>query len=905
MPYRCAGCGQEFEAGTSCPGCGRPVDAASGGTPPVAAHHERVTVRLPRGVVVGGIAAMALALVAGAALAASSVLAPRQTSTGSAGAAAETKVSGQPPSKAGSWSRGVREVWRIAGGHSDGRDAGSFEAISLTKAGWAFSDLEGDVTSSVWAYSPESGKALWNASGSGGRNLACARQDLNGVVPCIDERSDSLTLSNWGDGEIVTTTKLSALGIRPASLYSASTHVLGGDIVVVLAQYPNASLPDFGDLGDVLVARISADAKTLRWQTTVRGCPYDSWKGQGWLPDAAMLQHGALFAGFGSAFDFESGRSLLAKTACAQPLADKAVYVESSGSDQAPAELVTTDGTHFAVVTQPNWLTLAGQLPPVALRVTDVSTTQQWEGGSLVGTAAVQAFDPGTGNALWSQPAEISVHQWDGTVTAGPVAFDGERLVFGGSEKTIAVDPKSGKVLWSRNGGASQVELGAKGQFIACYWGEGPAQCDLVEAATGATVADLGGQARFSVDPDGEESIAVLGMDWSSDTADAYLARLDPADRLSTASIPPAAAPACPTGMTPISWTQYADGAILLCQADQRFAVVYPAHPDWQARELNFTDGGHEVVFANGTRIRVLLGGSVVYTDSAGTVTSRPASQSWSSARGEVKLAVPADVPTCPVGSWPISLSTFDGGWLLVCGTAANAPTSMTLSAGGLTPVGSVSYRNGGYCGTSELGEVCGYRSPAVVSVKGSDGTVTQHSASSNYYDGYGEGGAGEGTGSYGVDAPKENAKDQVRYLTQILQKSMAGRANLDKAVNHVRSCTDVGGAISTLNEVVDNRQELLDALESTPVDAVPNGSELVAHLRNALQLSHDSDLVWVQWAQSEQAGGCVQGEANPLYVQVREMNASVARAKDSFLKSWNADIAPAYGVATFRTSQI
>jgi hypothetical protein len=104
---------------------------------------------------------------------------------------------------------------------------------------------------------------------------------------------------------------------------------------------------------------------------------------------------------------------------------------------------------------------------------------------------------------------------------------------------------------------------------------------------------------------------------------------------------------------------------------------------------------------------------------------------------------------------------------------------------------------------------------------------------------------------------------------------------------------------------VVANRQELLNALDSTPVDAVPDGAALVAKLRTALQLSHDSDLVWVQWAQAQQANGCATGENDPLYQQVTGMNQNVATAKDDFVNSWNSQIAPSYGAPTFKTSQI
>lgn len=83
------------------------------------------------------------------------------------------------------------------------------------------------------------------------------------------------------------------------------------------------------------------------------------------------------------------------------------------------------------------------------------------------------------------------------------------------------------------------------------------------------------------------------------------------------------------------------------------------------------------------------------------------------------------------------------------------------------------------------------------------------------------------------------------------------------------------------------------------------DGSELVASLRNALWPPHDSDKVWLQCAEAEQAYGCAEGENSALYWQVRAMNENVAAVKDAFLSIWNSRIAPAFGTPEFKTSQI
>lgn len=348
----------------------------------------------------------------------------------------------------------------------------------------------------------------------------------------------------------------------------------------------------------------------------------------------------------------------------------------------------------------------------------------------------------------------------------------------------------------------------------------------------------------------------------------------------------------------------YTDGAVLVCQQDERFSVVVP-NANWRAAELHFNDGGYSIVFTNGIRLTASLGGMLVSIDDRGTVTTPAVTRAWSSARGEGPFTVPAGLPACPAGSWPLSLSTFSGGWLLVCGTATPSPTSLVLYDNGQTIEGSeVTYRSGAYCAQTDGGVICAYWAPALVTREIGSGVV-QHSVDHNYFAGRGSGGTGQGTGSYGVDTPTQDAQDQVRYLTQILQRSMVGRASLETAINQVRSCTNVADAVASLGDVVVNREELLDAVAAAPVDAVPNGAALVAKLRLALQRSLDTDRYWLAWAQAQAATNCSDGTSNPNYLRANEMTHGVADAKNDFLTTWNTQIAPRYRAPQFTIGQI
>lgn len=863
--------------------------------PDVASPSPKKPMNRKRVLTVVGIGALALALVATVSFGAMSLFAPG----GPFGGPVQLKVTGQPMSTAGHWANGVKETWRVPVVHdrpTESEEVTFMDSGPSTRRSWALSGYLGDTASELIGIDPANGKTRW----VGTEASICAEEEINGLLPCLAfHRTASkdfeahLALFDWVTGKSRVSTTLAALKLPADFNVEASVVVAEGDILVTIPRYPNQAGESLGPLAGVTVARVSGDTRTVRWAHTEKGCD-STWDGDSTVPS---VRHGVYFAAYGMALDFGRGTPVFGANQCAFSEADNVAYTPggtSTKSVQAP------DGsTLFGVSTSAGFL-LGGPPPPLPLRLEHVVASHgSAEESTTTGTADLMAYNPATGQPRWAKPVHVAVEPKDDGTFVGETSYVNGLLFYRGAGTLVAIDPLSGTQRWSR-GDVDMWEpdyaLAADGVVLV----SGTSNTVAVSAATGAELWNVPGFVHSVLSPGGGTSLLDV-----VDFGNGHVVRLDPTDRPTRALSVPSGTPACPAGMTPISWTQYSDGAILLCQAADRFAVVYPTHPDWQAAQLNFTDGGHQVVFSNGVKIRVGLGGSVVYTDANGTTTSRPATTSWNNAQGQVKFALPSNIKTCPAGSWPISLSTYKGGWLQVCGVSSNQPTVIYLADGAnIIEAGSVTARNGGYCGVAPIGQVCAFEAPAVVSIS-QNGKVTQHSASANYFDGRGAGGAGIGTGSYGVTAPSSTAKDQVRYLTQILQKSAAGRANLETAVNQVRTCTDLPGAVATMNGVVANRQQLLDALDSTPVDAIPNGAALVAQLRDALQKSHDSDLLWVKWAQAEQGNGCSDGENNPSFKQVDATLEAVASAKDIFVANWNSSIAPTYGVSKFTTSQI
>jgi hypothetical protein len=373
------------------------------------------------------------------------------------------------------------------------------------------------------------------------------------------------------------------------------------------------------------------------------------------------------------------------------------------------------------------------------------------------------------------------------------------------------------------------------------------------------------------------------------------------------AGTPPTGLPACPDGMSAVSWAEWADGIVLICGADgQGYAVEATFQgAEARARTLTFTADGWEVDFADGSRVVSSLDGGVVEAAGDAGTGAYLATAAWSAATGEAP-APPAGLPplpSCPEGTWPISYSAWDTGWLLVCGVGADAPGAAYYAEGGGSPVqvDGNSFYGDGYCGESgAVGQVCSYSSPAVVALG-----ERQVSASVNYFAGAGFGGAGQGTGAYDVVAPQDTAEDQVRYLVEILEKSAAGRAQLQPAIDAVGACRDVSGQVAVLEGVAQNRRDLLAALDSTPVDKVPDGPALVGLLRAALQASLGADDSYVAWAQAQLAADCASGAGRSYFDGAVPYNERAQRNKVAFTEQWNGQIAPAFGVRTFTNLEI
>jgi hypothetical protein len=399
----------------------------------------------------------------------------------------------------------------------------------------------------------------------------------------------------------------------------------------------------------------------------------------------------------------------------------------------------------------------------------------------------------------------------------------------------------------------------------------------------------------------------VLALETDHDT----VVRLDPGFGAARVSAEPAILPSCPKGQTPVSFSTWdkGKGATLVCQgfAHTVTVVLIVGGKTYTSAHGSITPTGYYADFGGGVSVDIGLGGWAAWVAEGNTTTLHGASSGWQigDVHAQTYPALKDDVEACPVGTYPLSLSTWKGGWLLTCGEKATAITRFVYVDGSAHGSGHAMTAQGGQsCGTNSAGhQVCVSASPAVVTFSSSGGSRTQHSVDANYVVGKGFSGAGKGTGAYGLADPRANAASEVAYLNGILQQSQTARSSVKTVVQNILKCASVQADVQNAQTVVDDRTTELQALNSAPVDAVPGGSALVGQLRAVLQDSLTADQAYVTAAGQVASGQCPAGTST--YNGQMSLIAQITSEKTAFANTWNSQIAPQYGTPTYTQNDI
>ncbi|QEO08842.1 hypothetical protein [Protaetiibacter larvae] len=362
--------------------------------------------------------------------------------------------------------------------------------------------------------------------------------------------------------------------------------------------------------------------------------------------------------------------------------------------------------------------------------------------------------------------------------------------------------------------------------------------------------------------------------------------------------------PDCPAGWTPVAWSEWDGGITLVCQevSGSSFRAFRVGGGETSSDDVEVTPTGYRIVFEDG-ELELALGGWWVLDDSE---TAVGAIRGWTAGRAEAASypELPSGVQACPSGTFPLSLSLWRGGWLLVCGLASDSPSSLRFVDGERSGIGEAYLDGDRVCGVDQEGvELCVSAAPALVQFSADGGVPTQRSVTDNYFAGRGEGGAGRGTGAYGVETPDDTPEQQVAYLVAVLQKSAEARSTVGAVLAPLNACSVDGADIEALQRLLQARTDLLAALRTTPVDQVPGGADLLAQLVRALELSELADQQYVDTANQMATGDCAGGRAT-YRVAIATADQAEA-AKQAFVASWNATIPAQFGAPSYSAGDI
>jgi serine/threonine protein kinase len=140
-------------------------------------------------------------------------------------------------------------------------------------------------------------------------------------------------------------------------------------------------------------------------------------------------------------------------------------------------------------------------------------------------------------------------------------------------------------------------------------------------------------------------------------------------------------------------------------------------------------------------------------------------------------------------------------------------------------------------------------------------------------------------------------APEQAAALGALLTSSAAARTALHNAVTQVGGCTNLSGAVSQLQAVVNRRAGQVDRASTLPTAALPGGTQVKSKLMAALDSSLTADRDYLTWARQQLTGGCTPTSQSSAYNAAFSASRRADAAKEAFVQVWNP-VAARYGIA-------
>ena len=140
-------------------------------------------------------------------------------------------------------------------------------------------------------------------------------------------------------------------------------------------------------------------------------------------------------------------------------------------------------------------------------------------------------------------------------------------------------------------------------------------------------------------------------------------------------------------------------------------------------------------------------------------------------------------------------------------------------------------------------------------------------------------------------------ASQQAAVLKELLTSSAAARTALHNAVTQVGACTNLPGAVSQFQAVVNRRAGQYDRASTLPTAALPDGTQVKSKLLAALGSSLTADRDYLSWARQQLTGGCTPTSQSSAYNAAFIASQRADAAKQAFVQVWNP-VAARYGIA-------
>jgi serine/threonine protein kinase len=139
-------------------------------------------------------------------------------------------------------------------------------------------------------------------------------------------------------------------------------------------------------------------------------------------------------------------------------------------------------------------------------------------------------------------------------------------------------------------------------------------------------------------------------------------------------------------------------------------------------------------------------------------------------------------------------------------------------------------------------------------------------------------------------------ASRQAAALSTLLTSSAAARTALHEAVDQIGACTNLSGAVSQLQGVVNQRASEYGRASALPTSALPDGTQVKSELIAALNSSLKADRDYLTWAKQQLNGRCTPSAQSSAYNAAFSASQLADAAKAAFVQVWNP-VAAKYGI--------